>query len=127
MTTREIRITAGSISAVARLGASRTADAVWDALPLAGRARRWGDEIYFEIGLALPAEDGREAVEVGDVAYWPPGQALCLFFGPTPASEGAQPRAASPVNVFGRVEGDATAFRAVRDGTHITVERAAGA
>jgi hypothetical protein len=120
---RVIRILAGSVEVRAVLHDTRTADAIWEALPITGRANRWGDEIYFSIGLTLPAEQGREVVTVGDLGYWPPGQAFCLFFGPTPASQGDEPRAASPVNVFGRVEGDATGFRAVRDGATVTLER----
>lgn len=120
---RVIRIRAGSVEVGAVLHDTRTADAIWEALPITGRANRWGDEIYFSIGLTLPAEQGREVVAVGDLGYWPPGQAFCLFFGPTPASQGDEPRAASPVNVFGRVEGDPTGFRAVRDGTTVTLDR----
>lgn len=125
-TRRTIHIRAGGVEATAVLNDSRTAEAIWNALPLSGRANRWGDEIYFGIGLALPAEDARDVVEVGDLGYWPPGEAFCLFFGPTPASAGSEPRAASPVNVFGRVEGDASRFRSVRDGARVTLE-AAGA
>ena len=120
---RVIRIHAGGVEATAGLHDTRTADAIWEALPIAGRANRWGDEIYFSIGLTLPGEQGREVVAVGDLGYWPPGQAFCLFFGPTPASEGNEPRAASPVNVFGKVEGDVTRLRAVRDGAGVTLER----
>ena len=120
---RAITIRAGSVEATARLSATKTAEAIWNALPIEGRASRWGDEIYFSIGLSLAGEAGREVVEVGDLGYWPPGKALCIFFGPTPASEGKEPRAASPVNVFGRVDGDATRFRAVKDGTRVTIER----
>lgn len=122
-TSRIIRISAGGIEAIAGLGTTRTADAIWEALPIAGRANRWGDEIYFRIGLGLPEEDAREVVEVGDLGYWPPGQAFCLFFGPTPASQGIEPRAASPVNVFGRIEGDAALFREVRDGARVVLDR----
>jgi hypothetical protein len=122
-TQRSIRIHAGSVEATAVLNDTGTADAIWEALPLSGHANRWGDEIYFSVGLTLPGEQGREVVRVGDLGYWPPGQAFCLFFGPTPASEGDEPRAASPVNVFGLVEGDATRFRAVRDGVRVTLER----
>ncbi len=122
--TRIIRVRAGSVEATAELGTTRTADAIWEALPIEGRANRWGDEIYFRIGLGLPEEDAREVVEVGDLGYWPPGQAFCLFFGPTPASQGAEPRAASPVNVFGHIEGDATRFRGVRDGARVVLDRA---
>ena len=123
MARRVIRIHAGSVEVSAVLHDTRTADAIWEALPITGRANRWGDEIYFSIGLTLPGEQGREVVAVGDLGYWPPGQAFCLFFGPTPASQGNEPRAASPVNVFGKVEGDATCFRAVRDGAGVALER----
>ncbi|MBM3471028.1 MAG: hypothetical protein FJX73_09595 [Armatimonadetes bacterium] len=121
--TRIIRISAGGVEASAAMGNTRTADAIWEALPIEGRGNRWGDEIYFRIGLGLPEEDAVEVVEVGDLAYWPPGQAFCLFFGPTPASQGIEPRAASPVNVFGRVQGDATLFRGVRDAARVTLAR----
>lgn len=124
--TRIIRIRIGSVEATAELGTTRTADAIWDALPIEGRANRWGDEIYFHIGLSLPEEDAREVVEVGDLGYWPPGQAFCLFFGPTPASQGIEPRAASPVNVFGRIQGDATLFREVRDGARVVLDQVEG-
>lgn len=120
---RIIRVSAGGVEAIAGLGTTRTADAIWEALPIEGRANRWGDEIYFRIGLGLPEEDAREVVEVGDLGYWPPGQAFCVFFGPTPASQGTEPRAASPVNVFGRIEGDATLFREVRDGARVALDR----
>lgn len=124
MSERTIRITAGEVTMDARLDGSRTATAIWDALPLEARAQTWGDEIYFGIGVTLAEESGREVVEVGDLGYWPPGAAFCVFFGPTPASQGGAPRAASPVNLFGRVVGDATAFRAVRPGARVRVERA---
>ena len=73
----------------------------------------------------LPAEepDAQEVVERGDLGYWPPGRAFCIFFGPTPASRGEECRPASPVNVFGRVEGDSTVFRGVRAGTRVRLER----
>ena len=70
------------------------------------------------------AEDAREVVELGDLAYWPPGSAFCIFFGRTPASRGDEIRPASPVNVFGRVLGDPTVFKSVRSGTTVRVERA---
>lgn len=120
---RVLRITAGGVEATAVLNSTKTAEAIWNALPIERRANRWGDEIYFSIGISLDPEDGREVVEVGDLGYWPPGNAFCIFFGPTPASDGPAPRAASPVNIFGRMEGDATRFRAVRDGTPVTIER----
>ena len=124
MTERRIRITAGAVSADAVLNGSPTAVAVWDALPLALPGETWGDEIYFSIPVKVKLESPRETVEMGELGYWPPGSAFCIFFGATPASRGAEIRPASPVNVFGRVAGDATIFKTVRAGTVVRVERA---
>jgi uncharacterized protein len=124
LSARAIRITAGGVSMPATLNASRTADAVWAALPITAAAQTWGDEIYFGIGVKLGEDGGREVVEMGDLGYWPPGQAFCIFFGPTPASRGDEIRPASAVNVLGRIEGDATAFKRVRSGARVTIERA---
>jgi len=120
---RSIRITAGSVSADARLNDSKTAGVIWDALPIEAKGQTWGDEIYFDIGLTAPAEQAREVVDVGDLAYWPPGQAFCIFFGKTPASRGDECRAASPVNVVGKIVGDARVFTKVRSGARVTIER----
>ena len=121
---RQIKITAGPVAALANLNDSPTADAIWEALPIEGRANTWGDEIYFGIPVSLEASaDARETVAVGELGYWPTGNAFCIFFGRTPVSQGDEPRAASPVNVFGRVDGDATVFRQVRSGESVLVER----
>lgn len=124
MSALAIRITAGAVSAEAELAGTTTGRAIWEALPIRGRASTWGDEIYFDIGLECPPEAPREVVEVGDLGYWPPGQAFCIFFGPTPASRGDEVRPASPVNVVGRVHGDARVFRAVRAGTTVVIAQA---
>ena len=120
---RAIRITAGSVSAEARLNESKTAGAIWDALPIEAKGQTWGDEIYFDIGLTAGAESPREVVELGALAYWPPGHAFCIFFGPTPASRGEECRAASAVNVVGKLQGDPSVFKTVRSGTRVTIER----
>ena len=124
MADRKIRITAGKVTADAVLDDSKTAAAVWEALPLHVAGQTWGDEIYFEIPVKAKSEHPREVVTLGDLAYWPPGSAFCIFFGPTPASRGDEIRPASSVNVFGRVLGDPTVFKAVRSGTTVRVERA---
>ena len=126
MAERAIRIVADKVAAEGRLNDSRTATAIWDSLPIDARAQTWGDEIYFDIGLAAKAESPREVVSLGDLAYWPPGKAFCIFFGKTPASRGDEIRAASGVNVVGRVVGDATVFKRVRGGTTVKLERADG-
>ena len=124
---RKIRITAGGVTATAVLNTTTTADAVWDALPIEAAANTWGDEIYFEIPVKLdPAEDAGDVVNMGDLGYWPPGRAFCVFFGPTPASRGNEIRAASAVNVLGKVENDPTVFARVRGGTTVTLEKVEG-
>jgi len=120
---RAITITAGRVSATATLNDSRTAGEIWRALPIEARASTWGDEIYFSIPVSCEPESPREVVAKGDLGYWPPGRAFCIFFGPTPASRGSEIRPASPVNVFGRVDGDAAVFAAVRAGTIVRIER----
>ena len=124
MTPQRIRITAGSVAADALLDESETARLVWDALPLTVAGETWGDEIYFSIPVKAKPERPQETVELGDLGYWPPGTAFCIFFGPTPMSRGEEIRPASPVNVFGKIVGDPTVFKKVRAGTKIRVERA---
>ena len=117
-----ISITAGEVTLSADLNDSETAARIAAALPIEATVNRWGDEIYFEIPVSAAAQaDARQDVEVGDVAYWPPGKALCLFFGPTPVSQDLQPRAASPVNVVGKLLGNPSPLRGVRDGDPVMV------
>ncbi len=124
MEDRKISISAGDVSVTAALNDSSTADLLWEALPLEASANTWGDEIYFRIGVQADEEDGAsDVVDMGAVAYWPPGQALCLFFGRTPASRGDEIRAASAVNVMGAIDGDATVLKQVRSGTRVVVEK----
>jgi hypothetical protein len=121
---KRITISAGSVLMEAELNEGPTARKVWDALPIEGRANTWGDEIYFEIPVSARQEpDAREDVAVGELGYWPVGSAFCIFFGPTPVSSGVEPRAYSPVNILGRVLGDATRFRGVRSGTAVRLAR----
>ena len=123
MQQRRIIIEAGDVEVAAVLGTSETADLVWDALPIQASASTWGDEVYFRTDISAEEQDGQEVVEMGAVAYWPPGQALCLFFGPTHASSGDEIRPASPVNVIGSIEGDATLLKSVRSGAHVLVRK----
>lgn len=100
-----------------------TADTLWASLPAESEASTWGDEIYFQLPFSHPEEVARAEVEVGDVAWWPSGSCLCIFFGPTPASDGEAPVAASPVNVIGRVSADPELLRKVDTGDRIVVDK----
>lgn len=91
------------------------------ALPVEGDANRWGDELYFRIPVDVPEEDGRVDVPPGAVAYWPQGNAVCLFWGPTPASTDATPRAASAVNVVATID-DPAPLTDVEGSAHVRVE-----
>ena len=118
-----VRIKAGATQVTAELNSTRTAQAIWDALPLRGRTNIWGDEIYFSIPVNLELENGQELVSKGDLAYWPPGPVFCIFFGPTPMSQGQEIRPAGPVTVLGRVTGDTEVLRQVAPGAEINLER----
>ena len=121
---KSIRITAGEVQVEAQLNYTKTAQAVWDALPIQAQGSTWGDEIYFGIPVHVEMEKGQEVVDLGDLGYWPPGHAFCIFFGPTPASQGDEIRPASAVTVIGRVQGDATVLRQVRSGASVAIEAA---
>jgi hypothetical protein len=99
-----------------------TVEGLLSSTPFEAEANRWGDEVYFETPVrAELEEDSRAAMEVGDVAYWPDGRALAIFFGPTPVSSDGKPRAYSPCNIVGRVVGDVAALRSVRTGDSVVV------
>jgi hypothetical protein len=112
----KIKIAAGSAEVLAELMNTKTAPAIIKALPFESVAHRWGDEIYFDIPVELELENGKEVLDVGDIAYWPPGKSLCIFFGPTPSSKGSEVRAYSAVSVFGKIIGDARILKTVKEG-----------
>ncbi|HLE25831.1 MAG TPA: cyclophilin-like fold protein [Thermodesulfobacteriota bacterium] len=121
---KRIKIIAGEIEVLANLHETKTASAIWDSLPFRGKVNRWGDEIYFEIPLKLPKEkEAKEAVLMGELGYWPVGHAFCIFFGMTPVSTENEIKAASPVNIFGRVEGNPEILKKVPEGSEIKVEK----
>ena len=101
-----------------------TVSAILAALPITGTVSRWGDEVYFSIPVIAPEENQKELVEIGDLGYWLPQNAFCIFFGPTMASKGDEIRPASAVNVFGRIIGDATVLKRVSEGERIVIDRA---
>lgn len=121
---RKIRLQAGKVTLKAELNETRTARLIGDALPLRASGNRWGDEIYFTIPVRTSLERGQELVERGDLAYWPTGAAFCLFWGPTPMSEGDEIRPASAVTVVGRILDDATRLSEVPDGAEVVIEAA---
>ncbi|MBI4306199.1 MAG: hypothetical protein HY678_07755 [Chloroflexi bacterium] len=125
MSPRRVKITLGDVSVTAQLNSSATADQVWNALPIKSRVSTWGDEVYFSTSVAASeSKEATDVYEVGSVAYWPPGKALCIFFGPTPASHGDEPRMASQGNPVGKIDGEARVLKKVSSSAVVTVERA---
>ncbi len=120
----KVTIRSGNFSWPALIYDTPTGRLIQEALPIKGRANRWGEEIYFSIPVNAPLEGGAsDLVSRGDLGYWPAGNAFCIFFGPTPISEGEEIRAASPVNVFGRIEGNLEDLRKVKDGAEVIIEK----
>jgi len=99
-----------------RFASPRTADSLLKRLPVQGRAALWGEEIYFKVPVKAPAENPRSIVEVGSIGYWPMGDAVCVFFGPT--------KPYSPVNMLGKITKGLELFRGVKEGTLIEIRRA---
>lgn len=121
---RGIIIVADTLKVEARLNNSPTAELIWKSLPLEGSANTWGDEIYFSIPVKADLEKGaREDMESGELGYWPPGDAFCIFFGPTPMSRGEEIRAASPVNPIGKILGDPGVFKGVKADATVRIEK----
>jgi len=117
MARMRICIKEAGVEMTARLNDSATAALLRDALPLESPAQTWGSEVYFSVPVKTGGEDPQATVAPGAVGYWPPGQAVCLFFGQQPVS---------PVNVVGMMEGDPGALESVRDGQVVRLERLEG-
>ena len=118
-----IRITVGKVALEAELNDTATAAKIGAALPIRTSFSTWGDEIYFSIPVDAELDDSaQEVVEIGDLGYWPPGSAFCIFFGLTPVSEPGRIMPASAVNVIGRVAGDATLFKQAMRAREVVLE-----
>lgn len=121
---KKIKITAADVTLTAELYDTPTAHKIYNALPLQGSGLRWGDELYFGIPVQTELEDdARDILHIGELGYWPVGAAFCIFWGPTPASQDDEPRAAGKVNIFGRILADAALLQRVQSGTAVSVSK----
>ena len=107
----EISIVIGKVSVQAELNDSETAKQIIAKLPVESDFSTWGDEIYFPIPVKTGAENSKDIVELGEIAYWPPGNAFCIFYGATPGSTEDEIMPASPVNPIGWIKGDPKIFK----------------
>ena len=119
---QKINIVTSEVEMEGLLNDTDTAAAILEKLPVRGRVNTWGEEIYFEIPVAMEPEQAVEVVEEGELAYWPAGRCFCIFFGKTPASTETEIKPASPVTLVGRLLGDPKEWGAVPDGREITLE-----
>ncbi len=118
-----IAIRIGTLSMEAELNETPTAQKIAAALPLRTSFNTWGDEIYFAIPVDADLDDSaQDVVKLGDLGYWPPGKAWCIFFGQTPVSQPGKIMPASAVNVIGKVLGDVTQFKTVMREREVIVE-----
>ena len=117
-----IKIAVADLGFDGELNDTGTAGRVYEALPIESEVNLWGQEIYFSTLLKADNKDAKRAeMGVGELAFWPQGQAICIFWGPTPASVGDEPRAVSPVVPIGQVQGDLAALNKIRDGQAIQI------
>jgi hypothetical protein len=120
---KRVKINCGRLSFEAELFDTATGKMMVKEMPLEGNANIWGEEIYFPISVTAELEENaQEEVEIGTLAYWPPGKAFCIFFGPTPVSTSSMPRAYSPVNVFGKIQGNLKDLQYVSPGEKVKVD-----
>lgn len=120
-TKKKITIQTADLKLKAVLNNTQTAQKVWDALPIEGKANLWGEEIYFSIPIEAELENGQEIVHLGDIGYWPPGKAICFFFGPTPVSAGEEIRPYSLVTVIGKLVDNPKELKVVRENDIVTI------
>jgi hypothetical protein len=121
---KKIRLKFGSKESTAVLNDSETARQFNEKLPMQVSLTRWGDEYYGDCGIRVqPSKDAREQMDVGELAIWPQGNALCIFFGPTPASSDERPRAISPVNPIGLLEGDIEFLKKLPGSIRVEVDK----
>ncbi|MEW6110382.1 MAG: cyclophilin-like fold protein [Nitrospirota bacterium] len=120
-----IKITVGRVVLNAELFDTECAHIIAETLPVKTTPIEWGDEFYFEIPVKMPVDETATVkVKTGDIGYWPPGNALAIFFGPTPISRGAEPVPASEVNIVGRIIDDPAILRKAKGALEIRIEKA---
>ena len=120
---RSINIKFDNSSFEGVLNDSNTSNLIWDSLPINSSVSTWGDEIYFSIPVSENEDNSKEVVELGDLGYWPPGNAFCIFFGLTPASSEGEIRPASPVNILGKIIGELDSLKQVKSGESVIISR----
>ncbi|MCK9274967.1 MAG: cyclophilin-like fold protein [Syntrophales bacterium] len=117
-----VTIIFNDISVKGELFDSPCSQAIAGRLPIESVFEQWGDEFYFPVNANLSLDESATTnVNTGDIGYWPPGDALCIFFGPTPMSTGPKPVPAGKVNLIGRIFGDASELKNAKSAAVIRI------
>lgn len=119
----DLVIESKDVSIELELNSTKTAERILKILPLQQTIRKWGKEMIIETPLNLPLENATKKIEVGDVTYWPQGDSICIFFGPTPMSETEKPVPASNVNVIGKVKSSIEKLEEIEEGVKVTLKK----
>jgi uncharacterized protein len=104
-----------------------TAKLILDNLPIEVNINKWGEELYTDKTLiTAEKENAKTEVSMLDVAFWPEGKALCLFYGPTPISKDGKIMPYSPVNIVGRIVSyhDNSIIDKIKNVSKVLIERA---
>jgi len=112
---KRINILINNLKFEAELNDTKTAEKVYELLPIEAEGNLWGNEIYFEIPLEMENENPTENLKVGDLAYWSEGNSLCIFYGRTPVSENDAPKPASPVTIVGQIKGNIDELKKLKE------------
>ena len=95
----------------------KTVESFLQNLPFEVDLNVWGEEIYTSSSpIDMVEENAKSPVSINDVAYWPTGKAICLFYGPTPIGNEGEIVPASPVNVVGKIIEPDKAILKIADG-----------
>ena len=121
---KKINISAGEFLTTATLNNSSGSEKLYDSLPLEWSCQCWGDELFFSTSINMEEDDqSLEVVNIGDIAFWPPGSAFCIFWGPTPMSQGKEIRPASKVNLLGSIDSQLSKIKNISAGTKILLSK----
>ena len=121
---KRCKIVIKKLQIIVDLNRSITASEIWKNLPINSRCNTWGKEIYFYTSLNLDIESGAKSIiDLGEIAYWPVGNAIVIGYGKTPISIGEEIRLASDCNIWGSTNFDLEKLGEINDGDFVSVKR----
>lgn len=120
---KKIKIKTEKYEIEAVLNETETAEKIYNSLPIESEVNTWGEEIYFDIPVKTGLEKPVETVKIGDLAYWPPQNCFCIFFGKTPTSTGDEIKPATAVTIVGKITSGLENLKKIKSGEKIYIEK----